>query len=166
MRTVPFLLFTTMNKAENAMATRKLDICASSPVEALPRSLLLLGDVMIGRLVDAAVLPCPIPDEVEDGRSMTALGQQYRTQLFGPTREGLVDKDYYARLWGGTSELLQFSACNLINLECCATTHSSKYKPKRFNYRFHPDNVGALQFCPVHFACVANNHVRPVLLFL
>ena len=116
---------------------------------------LLLGDVMLGRLIDAAVLPHPVEDEWEGERSMTAIGQVFRSEHRVPT-----DSDAcYARLWGDTADILRASACNMINLEFCFNARGRKFQPKRFNFRAHPANVGALTFVPVHFACLANNHI-------
>jgi poly-gamma-glutamate capsule biosynthesis protein CapA/YwtB (metallophosphatase superfamily) len=115
----------------------------------------MLGDVMLGRLIDAAVLPHPVSEEWEGGRSMTALGQPYRSKYL-PRHPS--EETYFSRLWGDTAELLTKSACNLINLECCITESENKF-PKTFNFRTNPANIGALLFVPVHFACLANNHV-------
>jgi poly-gamma-glutamate capsule biosynthesis protein CapA/YwtB (metallophosphatase superfamily) len=116
----------------------------------------MLGDVMLGRLIDAAVLPHPVDEEWEGDRSMTDLGQRYRGKYL--TQQDLSEEKYYNRLWGDTTELLTKSACNMINLECCVTTWDKKF-PKTFNYRTNPANIGALTYVPIHFACLANNHV-------
>ena len=135
----------------------KLESCSISVYTNSSRCMqvLMLGDVMLGRLIDAAVLPHPVSEEWEGRRSMTALGRPYRSKYLP---KHLSEENYFSRLWGDTAELLTKSACNFINLECCITESDHKF-PKTFNFRTNPANIGALTFVPVHFACIANNHV-------
>jgi hypothetical protein len=41
---------------------------------------LFVGDVQLGRLVDAGFLPYPIKDEIENGRDMSKIGAALRSQ--------------------------------------------------------------------------------------
>ena len=141
------------------MHTTVLLACLSkmiSPPTSLSRSVVMLGDVMLGRLIDTAALPHPTNDYFEDVRSMTELGHSLRQSL---GIAGHSPQELFARLYGDCIPLLSMGGFTLINLECCITANNDKFTPKKFNYRMNPLNLGALQQFPITFACASNNHV-------
>lgn len=106
----------------------------------------LLGDVMLGRLIDQ-LLPHHV-DEPEEARHVASI-RQNRPEL----------RDYSASSpWGNTLNLLGRSDLILANLETSATTSAEKWPRKVFNYRMHPANVECLKIAKVDYVSLANNH--------
>ena len=119
------------------------------------RPISFLGDVMLGRLVDAVSLPYPIKFETEGGRSISDLGASIRSS-YNNEKSPL---GMYNRLWGDTADIIKGSGMTLLNLECALTCSEDKWTNKRFTYRMNPLNKDVLSCVPITYACIANNHV-------
>jgi len=117
--------------------------------------LALVGDCMTGRLLDQ-VLPHPIPNEVEHGRSISALGDHLRAGL---GVRGLSDTNKLERVWGTTLPLFKEADARLINLETSVTTSDTPWPSKVFHYRMHPQNIDLLKVIGCDYASSANNHI-------
>jgi poly-gamma-glutamate capsule biosynthesis protein CapA/YwtB (metallophosphatase superfamily) len=124
-------------------------------VPAVRFTLALLGDIMTGRLVDQ-VLPFPIPNEFEHGRSISSLGATIRKSLH---LESKNQDELEERPWGDTLTSLQNADCVLGNLETSITKRGEKVPQKVFHYRMAPENFGVLLKPPLRYVCLANNHV-------
>lgn len=107
---------------------------------------MLLGDVMIGRLIDQL-----LPTHVHEPSEARAIeGFRSRTTK-------LLNYDYKSP-WGNSIPLLKSSDLVLANLETAMTTHDKKWPNKVFNYRTHPANVQCLIEAGVNYVSLANNH--------
>ncbi|KAJ9651168.1 hypothetical protein H2198_009545 [Neophaeococcomyces mojaviensis] len=108
--------------------------------------LTFLGDIMLGRLIDQ-MLPTHV-DEPEEARLAAHFRQSYaHLQNYDATSP-----------WGNTLDFLHKSDLVLGNLETAATTHSTKWPNKVFNYRMHPANVECLKAAGIAYVSLANNH--------
>lgn len=96
-------------------------------------SIVMLGDVMLGRLVDEALSVMP-----------------ERAAVWGDTLPLLA---------GGGMTPAGDAAAQLVaaNLECAVTDHPDP-APKTFNFKLSPANVDALTAADVAFVSLANNH--------
>jgi hypothetical protein len=74
---------------------------------------LFVGDVQLGRLLDAGFLPYPIKNEIENGRDMSKIGAALRSQYFA---KDTAPEDYFLRLFGDTLSVLN-TAKVFLNLE-------------------------------------------------
>ena len=113
-------------------------------------TLSFLGDVMLGRLVDQF-----FPEHVNDE------DDRQNAQPFVERYPSILSKGNYtpSSPWGTTLPLLRASDLTLINLETSATTTSSPWPDKVFNYRMHPVNLGPiLHAAHIDYASLANNH--------
>eukprot|EP01024_Parvocaulis_polyphysoides_P009835 TRINITY_DN13194_c0_g1_i2.p1 TRINITY_DN13194_c0_g1~~TRINITY_DN13194_c0_g1_i2.p1 ORF type:complete len:237 (-),score=29.30 TRINITY_DN13194_c0_g1_i2:225-866(-) len=107
--------------------------------------LLMLGDVMLGRLVNDSF--SSFPEQIKNvwGDTLDLLtgggGQKGKKQLEGEDGEG------------------QTVASQIVvgNLECAVTDNEEKY-PKTFNYKLSPANVEALKQAQFRYVSLANNH--------
>ncbi|KAJ9620205.1 hypothetical protein H2203_007970 [Taxawa tesnikishii (nom. ined.)] len=108
----------------------------------------LLGDVMLGRLIDQ-LFPAHVhePSEARVVSNIRSQAQYARLASYGPRSP-----------WGNALPLLHEADLTLINLETAATTHNTKWPDKVFNYRMHPVNISALNAAKVDYASLANNH--------
>lgn len=106
----------------------------------------LVGDVMLGRLIDQ-LFPTRVdcPEEARIVSSMRA--QRPHLQNFGSESP-----------WGNALPLMRSGDLNIINLETSVTTHATKWPNKVFNYRMHPDNIESLKVAHVDHVSLANNH--------
>lgn len=123
-------------------------------------TLVLLGDVMIGRLIDA-LLPTSIAREApaSDPESVAHL-VDHSILLKYPE---LKSYDYHSP-WGNSLSLLRSADIVLANLETALTISEQKWEPKVFNYRSHPENVKCLTNIGMGdgkkrgYVSLANNH--------
>lgn len=107
----------------------------------------LIGDVMLGRLVDQ-LWPQHV-DNAREHRIITSFIERY------PFLASYSHRDP----WGSTLPLFHSSDLNLINLETSATTSNTPWPNKAFNYRMHPANaIAALNEARIDYVCLANNH--------
>jgi poly-gamma-glutamate capsule biosynthesis protein CapA/YwtB (metallophosphatase superfamily) len=108
--------------------------------------IVLVGDVMLGRLIDQLR-----PTHVENPSEHEIVS--------GFARRMPMLSSYCARTpWGNTLRLFRSAHLNLINLETSVTTHDRPWPHKAFNYRMHPANVDFLTEAKVDYASLANNH--------
>ncbi|KAJ9624596.1 uncharacterized protein PV06_06406 [Exophiala oligosperma] len=123
-------------------------------------TILLLGDLMIGRLVDA-LLPTSIARE--QPASCPEHAAQTVDKYIIPKNPQLKSYDYLSP-WGNAGHLIRSSDGVVVNLETALTTTTVPWPGKVFNYRSHPGNVrclvdvglgGGSQRASV---CLANNH--------
>lgn len=106
----------------------------------------LIGDVMLGRLIDQ-LLPQHV-DSISDARTISKFVHSH-PEL----------KSYsFKSPWGNALPLLCSSNLVLANLETSVTTHPIKWPEKVFNYRMHPANVQCLVEGGVKYVSLANNH--------
>jgi len=108
----------------------------------------LLGDVMLGRLVDQA-----LPSHVENLEDAFHVKMLFRAK--NPNVKLPVEHKY---VWGNVLEDIKSADVRIINLETSVTTHPVKYPEKAFNYRMHPNNLKCLKEANVEYASLANNH--------
>ncbi len=124
---------------------------------SLPLTLLLCGDVMLGRGIDQ-ILPRPVNPAlheswIRDARDYVALAERRN----GPIPRG-VGFDY---VWGEALPALARVAPELriINLETAVTTSEHPWPGKGIHYRMHPANTAVLNTARIDGCVVANNHV-------
>jgi len=121
----------------------------------------LLGDVMIGRLVDA-LLPTSIAREAPD--SDPEFAAQIVDQSILPKYPRLQGY-HHCSPWGNCINLLKSSDLVIANLETPLTKSEQKWEPKVFNYRSHPENVLCLTNLGMGYprrkgyVSLANNHI-------
>lgn len=109
-------------------------------------TLTILGDLMLGRLVDQ-LLPQHV-EELEEAEHAAHFRRSY-SQL----------QDYNTSSpWGNSLELLKKSDLILANLETAVTNHNNRWPNKVFNYRMHPANVECVKAANVAYVSLANNH--------
>lgn len=131
-------------------------ITAGPPAMPQLLTILLAGDVMLGRGIDQ-ILPHPGEPvlherSVRDARDYVTLAEAHG----GPIPRS-VPLHY---VWGAGLEELERRRpqARIINLETAITTCDVP-EWKGINYRMHPDNVGCLRAAGVHCCVLANNHV-------
>ncbi|MBW3605672.1 MAG: CapA family protein [Actinobacteria bacterium] len=120
-------------------------------------TLLLCGDVMLGRGVDQ-ILPHPGDPTlrepvVKDARDYVALAERANGPISRP-----VD---FSWPWGDALRVLDRAApdVRIVNLET-SVTRSDQFDPrKRVHYRMDPDNLPGLSVARPDVSTVANNHV-------
>jgi len=126
------------------------------PRAAAPVTLLLTGDVMLGRGVDQ-VLPHPGAPELREPRVASARGYvALAEQESGP----IPRPASFAYVWGDALEELERAApdLRLVNLET-SVTRSDDWQRKVIHYRMSPGNVGCLTAAGIDCCVLANNHV-------
>ncbi|KAJ6005770.1 polyglutamate biosynthesis protein [Penicillium sp. IBT 35674x] len=113
-------------------------------------NLTFLGDVMLARLVDQ-LLPIHV-DSPRDARNAARFKSEHPS---------LESANYTPSApWGTTLPLLRNSDLLLINLETSATTTTSPWPNKEYNYRMHPANLApVLHAARVDYTSLANNHI-------
>lgn len=109
-------------------------------------TLLLLGDVMLGRLIDQ-LLPSSV--SAEEDASHAASFRRRHPHLSNYTQ---------LSPFGNALPLFKSSSLVLANLETAATLHPEPWPNKVFNYRTHPANVRSLIDAGVSYVSLANNH--------
>jgi poly-gamma-glutamate synthesis protein (capsule biosynthesis protein) len=101
-------------------------------------TIVMLGDVMLGRIVDEALTAMPNQAAIW-GDTLPLL----RGGVCIPTNSSEVDPD----------------RCLVTgNLECAVTDYP-KPVPKTFNFKLSPKNIGALKEANFKFVSLANNHI-------
>lgn len=109
-------------------------------------TLLLLGDVMLGRLIDQ-LLPSSV--SAQEDASHAASFRRRHPHL----------SDYtHLSPFGNALPLFQSSSLVLANLETAATVYPEPWPNKVFNYRTHPANIRSLVDAGINYVSLANNH--------
>ena len=122
------------------------------------KPIILLGDMMLGRLVNEVSLPFSVENEYEDNRDINKLGMNIRHQIHLPNNQN--KEFYFQRIYGDTLSILHQGGLKLGNLECCITDKShQKWADKTFRYRMNPLNTDVLSYGEIDFVCIANNHI-------
>jgi poly-gamma-glutamate capsule biosynthesis protein CapA/YwtB (metallophosphatase superfamily) len=119
-------------------------------------TLLLLGDVMIGRLIDA-LLPSSIARQAPKSDPEAAA----RTVEAIVRRSPDLKSYNYLSPMGNSVDLVRKADLVLANLETALTISEKPWPRKVFNYRSHPENVGCLTqvgFADRGYVSLANNH--------
>ena len=118
-------------------------------------TLLLTGDVMIGRGIDQ-ILPNPLDPILYESFMTSARGYVRLAE----TRNGPIPRNSsFDYIWGDALETLRQADLSVINLET-ALTRSRKAMPgKPIHYRCHPENAPCLSVASVDCCVLANNHV-------
>jgi hypothetical protein len=107
----------------------------------------LIGDVMLGRLIDQ-LFPVHVHNPEEAHIISTFKRKHPDLQTYSARHP-----------WGSTLPLFQSSDLNLINLETSVTTTPNPWPNKAFNYRMHPANLGRiLNEARIDYVNLANNH--------
>jgi poly-gamma-glutamate capsule biosynthesis protein CapA/YwtB (metallophosphatase superfamily) len=126
-------------------------------MSAAPVSLLLTGDVMIGRGIDQ-LMPTPCAPQlyepyVQDARDYVRLAEDASGPIARP-----VHFDY---VWGEALAQIerQGPALRIVNLETAVTTSDTAWPGKGIHYRMHPAHMGCLQAARIDACALANNHV-------
>jgi poly-gamma-glutamate capsule biosynthesis protein CapA/YwtB (metallophosphatase superfamily) len=120
-------------------------------------TLLLIGDVMLGRGVDQ-ILPHPGDPELRepvmtDARDYVGLAEQVNGRIPRPVA--------FTWPWGDALGVVDEAApdARILNLETSVTRRGTFDPAKRIHYRMHPDNLPALSVARPDVCTVANNHV-------
>jgi poly-gamma-glutamate synthesis protein (capsule biosynthesis protein) len=119
-------------------------------------SLMLAGDVMLGRGIDQ-ILPHPSRPELYESFVASALDYL----ALAEARNGPIPRPApLSYIWGDALEDLEATRPDhrIVNLET-AVTRSAMPVPKGINYRMHPDNLACLAAASVDCCVLANNHV-------
>ncbi|KIW12881.1 hypothetical protein PV08_08068 [Exophiala spinifera] len=133
--------------------------CQDGP-ETRTFTILLIGDLMIGRLIDA-LLPTSIAREQPESCPEDAA---QKVDEYILPRNPQLNSYHYLSPWGNAVDLIRSSDGVIVNLETALTTTTTPWPGKVFNYRSHPGNVRCLQELGLgdgsHRASVslANNH--------
>lgn len=125
--------------------------------EVASLTLLLCGDVMLGRGVDQ-VLPHPSPPTLYEPSAHSAIDYvRLAEAAYGPIPKP-VDFSY---VWGDALALLASPKveARLINLETAIATSDAHWKRKDVHYRMSPNNVPCLTVAGIDGCSLANNHV-------
>lgn len=119
-------------------------------------TLLLTGDVMLGRGVDQ-ILPHPSDPRLFEPEVATAMTYVELAEARNGPIPRPVDFSY---VWGDALAEMQRLRpdVRIINLET-SITKSRQHVPKGINCRMNPDNVGCLTAMHVDCSVLANNHV-------
>ena len=119
-------------------------------------TLLLCGDVMLGRGIDQ-ILPHPGDPDLHEPyvRSATTY-VELAEKAHGPIPRP-VD---YAYVWGDALDTLRRlePATRIINLET-SITESEDFLPKGINYKMNPANAQVLAVAAIDCCILANNHL-------
>ncbi|MGV3569730.1 MAG: CapA family protein [Ramlibacter sp.] len=119
-------------------------------------TLLLTGDVMVGRGIDQVLAHPAAPGlheaSVQDARDYVHLAERVAGPIPAP-----VSGRY---LWGEALPELDHVApdATIINLETAVTAAGQPWPGKAVHYRMHPANIGCLKAASVHACALANNH--------
>lgn len=106
----------------------------------------LVGDVMLGRLIDQM-----FPTHVQDPED-ASIARVFKLRNPHLSNYGADSP------WGNGLKLFKEADLNIINLETSVTTHTTRWANKVFNYRMHPANISALRAAHIDYASLANNH--------
>lgn len=120
-------------------------------------TLLLAGDVMLGRGIDQ-VMPEPLPPVlyepwVHDAREYVRLAEKVNGAIPAP-----VDMAY---VWGDALAEMDRLAVDarIVNLETAVTRGGAPWPGKGIHYRMNPAHVGCLTAARIDACSLANNHV-------
>ncbi|KAK4940265.1 hypothetical protein LTR10_019585 [Elasticomyces elasticus] len=126
--------------------------------DAQTYTLLLLGDYMIGRLIDA-LLPTSIARQSPESDPEDAANT---VDTYILRRNPELKSYNYLSPWGNAVDLVRKSDLVLANLETALTTSQKRWPDKVFNYRSHTDNVKCLSEVGMvggrGYVSLANNH--------
>jgi poly-gamma-glutamate synthesis protein (capsule biosynthesis protein) len=117
-------------------------------------TLLLAGDVMLGRGIDQ-ILQQPLTPEIYEPFCKSALDYVALAERRSGPIPRQVGCDY---VWGDALEDFRRADLRIVNLET-AITCCDVPAPKGINYRCHPANLGCLTAAGVDCCVLANNHV-------
>jgi len=123
---------------------------------AMPVTLFLCGDVMLGRGIDQILAhpsePVLHEEVVRDARRYLALAEAVNGRIPRNVPDTYV--------WGEAVAQWQRRRpdARIINLETSITRHDHPW-PKGINYRMHPGNIGVLTAAQIDCCGLANNHV-------
>ena len=130
---------------------------SKSAVEAKrPMTVLLCGDVMIGRGIDQ-VLPHPSAPVLYEAFAQSA-GDYVR---LAEQANGVIRKPVpFEYVWGDALGILtrERADVRIVNLETAVTRVDQPW-PKGINYRMNPDNLPCLAVANIDCCVLANNHV-------
>lgn len=121
-----------------------------------PPTLLLTGDVMVGRGIDQ-VLDHPAPPDlyeaaVRDARDYVRLAERVAGRIPAPVPARYVWGDALREIGEVAPD-----AC-IVNLETAVTAAGRPWPGKGVHYRMHPANIGCLAPAGVQACALANNH--------
>lgn len=120
-------------------------------------TLLLTGDVMVGRGIDQVLQHPSAPQLhepfIRDARDYVRMAEALNGRIPVP-----VPPDY---IWGEALSEMEHHApdLRLINLETAVTTSGRAWPGKDVHYRMHPANVDCLTVARIDGCVLANNHV-------
>jgi poly-gamma-glutamate capsule biosynthesis protein CapA/YwtB (metallophosphatase superfamily) len=117
-------------------------------------TILLTGDVMIGRGIDQILRHPSSPELYEPVVGSANIYVDLAEAMNGPIPRYVTD-DY---VWGDALPLMRGADVTIVNLET-AVTRSDRPAPKGINYRCNPANVGCLTAAGIGCCVLANNHV-------
>jgi len=118
-------------------------------------TLLLTGDVMLGRGVDQ-ILPHPVDRRLWEPQIDSATSYVELAEAANGPIPRHVDFSY---VWGDAlANITHRSDLRIVNLETAITT-SGRPLPKGINYRMSPRNVACLRAAKFDCCVLANNHV-------
>jgi poly-gamma-glutamate capsule biosynthesis protein CapA/YwtB (metallophosphatase superfamily) len=117
-------------------------------------SILLTGDVMLGRGIDQILQQPSLPDLYEPWARSALDYVALAERKSGMIPRG-VDCDY---VWGDALPDMKRADLRIINLET-ALTCCNEPAPKGINYRCHPANIECLTAAQIDCCVLANNHV-------
>lgn len=118
-------------------------------------TILLTGDVMIGRGIDQ-ILPNPVDPILHESFMTSARGYVRLAE----TRSGPIPRrvsfDY---IWGDALQSLRRADLTIVNLETALTRSKTPMPGKGIHYRCHPENAPCLAAASIDCCVLANNHV-------
>ena len=117
-------------------------------------TLLLTGDVMIGRGIDQILRHPSSPELYEPVVGSANIYVELAEKKNGRIPRHVAD-DY---VWGDALPGLRAADATVVNLET-AVTRADQPAPKGINYRCHPDNLTCLTAAGIDCCGLANNHV-------
>lgn len=117
-------------------------------------TLLLTGDVMLGRGIDQIHARANSPELHEPFVSSALAYVALAEARSGPIPRG-VSCDY---IWGDALDAFRAADLRIINLET-ALTCAERPAPKGIHYRYHPANLACLTAAGIDCCVLANNHV-------
>jgi poly-gamma-glutamate synthesis protein (capsule biosynthesis protein) len=135
------------------------DTAGTSTVEQTvnPITILLGGDVMVGRGIDQ-VLPNPSDSILHEPIMKSAGGYVDIAEA----KNGPIPKPVsFSYIWGDALEEWARTTpdLTLVNLETSVTKSKDYWEGKSIHYRLHPKNIPVLTTAGIDFCALANNHL-------